>query len=376
MAILGVSVTKNKIKNELFIKVQDTGIGFEKEEFDKVFERFYQSDNAMFTKEKGSGIGLNYTKQLIELMGGKISIDSKIAEGTSISFYLPITKNTKENELDFNKIGIDQRVSEDYAKAEEFTKVVGTTLLVVEDNASIRTLLGQQLGSMYNILFANDGDKGIEKAITEIPDLVLSDVMMPKKSGYELCNTLKEDKRTSHIPIILLTAKADQFSKIEGLEAKADAYIYKPYDIEELQLQIKNLLAVRKQLQKKYKKLNKNSLPTEKPKEDQFILELRELILKNMRDTDFGINSICDQLKISRSQLHKKVKALTGLSTSNYINKIKLTKAKELLAKTSLNINEVMFETGETNQSYFSTKFKQEFGMSPKKFRENLTENP
>jgi AraC-like DNA-binding protein len=198
--------------------------------------------------------------------------------------------------------------------------------------------------------------------------------MMPKKSGYEVLETLKLDRRTSHIPIILLTAKADQESKLVGLRAKADAYLYKPYDVEELKLVVKNFIESRAQMQELYKKFNKTSPSTDRPQEDQFILELRDLLIGNIKE-DFGIHDLCEHLKISRAQLHNKLKALTGLSTSNYILLIRLQKAKELLESTLLNMSEIAYEVGLKDPNYFSRKFKEEYGVSPSQWKKEAQQS-
>jgi CheY-like chemotaxis protein len=219
------------------------------------------------------------------------------------------------------------------------------TILVVDDNYSIRKLISQQLQG-YNIITAKDGEQGVEKALKETPDLILSDVMMPKKDGFELCKILKKHKATSHIPIILLTAKAEQESKIDGLKTKADDYIYKPYDLEKLQLKINNLIEGRRQLRETFNNLKEGSSPTSHPNEDKFILDLRALILSHLEDMKYGIADICKALKISRAQLHNKLKALTGLSTSKFILFTRLQKGKKLLESTLLNISEISFEIG------------------------------
>jgi YesN/AraC family two-component response regulator len=250
---------------------------------------------------------------------------------------------------------------------DDLTKKDKTSILIIEDNDSLRHILALQL-QQYNVYVAKDGEKGIEKAIECIPDIIISDVMMPKKSGYEVCEALKLDRRTSHIPIVLVTAKADQESKLEGLRAKADAYLYKPYDVEELKLVIKNFIESRVKMQALYKIFNKKSPSTDRPQEDQFILEFRKLLFHNIKE-DFGIQDLCQHLKISRAQLHNKLKALTGLSTSNYILLIRLQKASELLKSTSLNISEIAYEVGLKDANYFSRKFKKEFGMPPSEWR-------
>jgi len=351
----------------LRISIQDTGMGISNDDIEDVFDYFNESDS-VFQSKNSSGIGLNLTKKLVELWEGEINLSSQMDKGTRVDIKLPITRKAKtalpDLETDIHTDNKDLSLEEDAIRKKDTHSV-----LIIEDNEAIRQILALQLQG-YTIEIAKDGEEGIEKAIECIPDIIISDVMMPKKSGNEVCETLKLDWRTSHIPIVLLTAKADQESKLEGLRAKADAYLYKPYDVEELKIIITNLLESRAKMQALYKNLNKKSPSTDRPQEDRFILEFRDVLIRNIKEDDFDIEDLCKHLKISRSQLHKKLKVLTGLSTSNYILLIRLQKASELLESTLLNMSEVAYEVGLNDASYFSKKFKEEFGMPPSEWRE------
>ncbi len=365
---IDLKLYKLKDDDEVEIIVQDNGIGFSKTDQAYAFELFYQSENPNFNHEKGSGIGLYYAKKLIETMRGSINLLSEEGEGTQIKIRLPITQNAEIQPLkptplvDFNSLESESNATKKSNKP---------TILVVEDNASVKNLLQLQLKD-YNLDFAKDGQEGIDRAFAEMPDLIISDIMMPVKDGYELCDILKNDIKTSHIPIILLTAKASQQAKMDGLKSKADIYLNKPFDEEELQLNIQNLIESRKALQNYYKNSYNGSLKTSFPKEDQFIIKFKKIILENLQEKNFGIEMLCDKLKMSRTQLHHKSKALTGLSTSHFINTVKLNKAVELMESGKFNVSEAAFEVGISNISYFSTLFKKEFGLSPRAFMSSI----
>lgn len=365
-----IDVIYNNDLDNVRLIIQDNGKGFSSNEQKMAFELFYQSNDNLFNLQKGSGIGLYYAKKMIELMHGKIVIESVKDQGTTITISLPVTNNAEnvetKNELfhasDLSPVNETPNTS--YPKKEY-------KVLIVEDNKSIRDLLQLQLTSDYELYFAENGKDGVNKAKTLFPDLIISDVMMPEKDGFELCKSIKEDIQTSHIPVILLTAKVDKASKIKGLKCKVDHYLVKPFDFEELKLIIKNSIERRKELQKYYKTLDRKELKTDFPVEDNFILQFRSIVLKNMTNNDFKISDICDELDISRAGLHNKIKILTNLSTSNYINYVKIHKAKELLESEYNNIAEVSYNVGIQDPNYFSRLFKKEFGLSPKEFRDN-----
>lgn len=246
------------------------------------------------------------------------------------------------------------------------------TLLVVEDNADVAQYLISFLEERFHISWEKDGQAGIDGAVENVPDIVISDVMMPRKNGLERCQTLKTDTRTSHIPIVLLTAKADVESRIAGLQRGADAYLAKPFDRRELLVRLDQLLELRQRLQARYRALEEMLPDTEEVavrQEDQFIVRIRENINDHMDEEEFGISELCMDIGASRSQLHRKIKALTGRSTSSFVGYIRLLHAKKLLANSSLNITQVAYECGFRDPHYFSTCFRKEFGMPPKEFR-------
>ncbi|HLF63035.1 MAG TPA: helix-turn-helix domain-containing protein, partial [Saprospiraceae bacterium] len=247
-----------------------------------------------------------------------------------------------------------------------------TRVLVIEDNADVVAYISSILKGEYVLTIEHDGDKGVETAINEVPDLIITDLMMPGKDGYEVCRLLKYDDRTSHVPIIMLTAKADRESKILGLQSGADIYLSKPFDQEELLVQVKQLIDLRKKLQAHYHAsgdLNGEEQPVNK-KEDLFISKVREAIHARMDDSSFGILQLCRIIGMSRTQLHNKLKALTGKSASHFIRSVRLEVAQKLLREDDLTIAEIAYSIGFTDPGYFSRVYREEFGEAPSEYRE------
>jgi YesN/AraC family two-component response regulator len=241
-------------------------------------------------------------------------------------------------------------------------------VLIVEDNAEAREYINDSLGDEYHIEEAANGEQGIRKAVKIIPDIIISDIMMPKKDGNELTRILKNDERTSHIPIILLTAKADQESKLEGLNTGADSYLTKPFDLKELHTRIKNLVYTRRKLQEKFGKGEYVPNPGKKKLsdlEEQFICKVMEVIENHISQEDFSIKEFVKEIGIGRIQLHRKLKALTGKSASQYINSVKLSRAKKMIEEQEGNISEVAFSVGFRTPAYFTRCFKEEYGYPP-----------
>jgi DNA-binding response OmpR family regulator len=322
----------------------------------------------------GTGIGLSLVKQLVHLMDGQIHAESEENEGTSFFLQLPVKREAEKKEH------ISTTPTMIY-KSESDTEIIRPNtsedfelphLLIVEDNEDVAQYLVAYLEGHYKISLAHNGQEGIDAAFEHIPDLIVSDVMMPIKNGYELCNTLKTDQRTSHIPIVLLTAKADIDSKIEGLQRGADAYLAKPFDKKELRTRLEKLLELRTALQKRYQ-VDAEEVPVEAAVkveiEDEFIQMIKAAVFENLDDIDFGIPELCRAIGMSRTQLHRKTKALTGRSTSSFIRSIRLGKAKELLNTSNLNISQIAYEVGFKDPKYFSRTFAEEFGISPNQMR-------
>ena len=245
------------------------------------------------------------------------------------------------------------------------------TALIIEDNPDVVRYLSRCLEKSYQLTTAENGQIGIDKAVDLIPDIIVTDVMMPEKNGYEVTNTLKGDERTSHIPILMLTAKADQDSKIKGLEHGADAYLYKPFSEQELEVRLAKLIELRENLRKRYASLSPLGATRSKSlrKEDQFIQKLQKTVEEHIDDESFGIPQLLREMGVGRTQMHNKIKALTGKSTTQAVRSIRLHKAKILLESTDMNVSEVSRAVGFKNLSHFSASFSEEFGLTPSEAR-------
>ncbi|MDX1477500.1 MAG: two-component regulator propeller domain-containing protein [Saprospiraceae bacterium] len=351
--------------------IRDTGVGIPQEKLAHIFDRFYRVEETAASsanpQEAGTGIGLTVTHELVKSLGGEITVTSSPAAGTAFTVTLPVTNNAPkaappESGLSVNMMaeqGAETLVDEDLAGFDDTRPL----LLLVEDNADVVRYLTTCLQADYRLVVARNGREGIDMALQTIPDLIISDVMMPKKDGFEVCATLKEDDRTRHIPIILLTARADVPSRLEGLAHGADAYLPKPFNEEELLLRLRKLFELRRKLQVKYTRSDV-TLPSEN-KEDAFVGRVRELVHAHLDDTEFGIEQLCLAMGISRPHLHRKLKALTGKSTSHFIRLIRLQQARQLLRQSQHNVSEVAYAVGFKDPAYFSRLFSEEFGVPP-----------
>jgi signal transduction histidine kinase/ligand-binding sensor domain-containing protein/DNA-binding response OmpR family regulator len=367
-------------RNSVEIKVNDTGIGIHKECLSKLFNRFYQVDSSHTREGEGTGLGLALTKELIELHHGKILVDSKPGNWTEFTIEMLRGKN----HLNYKEIVEEEEpVQEDVLidkenfvpkKDEEIrqTKVVGedkNIILIVEDNHDMREYIKESLINNYTVEEAVNGEQGVRISERIIPDIIISDIMMPKKDGYELTSILKNDEKTSHIPILLLTAKSDEESKIKGLETEADAYLTKPFDTKELQLRIKNLINLRRKLQMKFSgekvKATKEKEKKLKGLDEKFMKKVDEVIEMHISDEEFNIEDFGKEVGMSRMQIHRKLKALTGKSATHYIRSVKLNKAKEMIEKNEETISEIAYSLGFSTPAYFSRCFKEEFGHPP-----------
>ena len=356
------------------LQVRDSGIGIPPEEQPLVFNRYFQAKNHIQDQRSGSGLGLALTRELVRLLGGDITVSSTPGKGSVFEVRLPVcheahpaplpSLNGQQNALNRPK---PKDVEQDHREVEKNA----LTLLLVEDNADVIRYLEALLESNYHIEIARDGAEGYKKALACIPDLIISDVMMPEMDGYTLSRKLKTDLRTSHIPIVLLTARSDFDSRIEGLKSGADAYLSKPFNRRELFIRINSLIALRKGLQaryavlaeqKAYRDISENG---KHQREDAFMNQVRELLQAHLSDEEFGIAQLCEALGMSRSQLYRKFAALTDMSVNQFIIALRLEKAKELLATTHLNVSEVAYDTGFKNPAHFSRAFSEKFGYAP-----------
>jgi signal transduction histidine kinase/DNA-binding response OmpR family regulator/ligand-binding sensor domain-containing protein len=384
----------------LQIRVKDTGCGIEEKDQDKIFDRFYQADNSSTRRFEGTGIGLALCKNLVTLMEGRISVQSPpvgTRRGSEFTVILPIRqeasmaaatqhqylepfKNTPiENTSKASTMSTEAVQSATPAiekQAASFENIEDPLILLVEDNADVVAYIASCLGN-YHLLVAENGQEGLEMATEMIPDLIISDVMMPIMDGFELCQKLKTDERTDHIPVIILTARADMDSKMEGLEWGANVYLPKPFDKQELLLNIRNLFEFRRQLRRHYQQLaglaesteiNADNLNTS-ISEDEFVMKVREMVEANINDFNFTVEQLARELHLSHSQFGRKLDALTGFTPNHFIRNIRLKKAKELLLNQELSITAVAYDCGFNDPSYFTRVFKKEFGKTPLEWR-------
>lgn len=368
---------QEKDKGWAQISVQDTGIGVSAEHLPHIFDRFYSQGQA--ESELGStGIGLALTKELIELHRGKIELSSKEREGTTFTLHFPIQKNAyseKEKILEETTSSEQLYPTPDAALSPNEAKTISPLalsdkkpiVLLVEDNPDVRVYVKDQLLEEFQVLEAEHGKKGLTTALEKIPDLIITDLMMPEMDGVALCQKLKTDERTSHIPVIMLTAKAEREDKLEGLQTGADDYLIKPFDAEELLVRMNNLITQRRRLRERFQ--NETVF---KPKEvavtsvdEAFLKRVLETIEKEMEEETFSVVELSQAVGMSRSQLHRKLKALTDKSPNQIIREMRLQRAKELLTKGAGNASEVAFMVGFNSLAYFSRCFKDQFGVSP-----------
>jgi signal transduction histidine kinase/CheY-like chemotaxis protein/AraC-like DNA-binding protein len=381
------------------ISVCDTGIGIAKDQLDHIFDRFYQAGEQKGTGHKGTGIGLALTREIIRLHHGNIDVHSQEGgenSGTEFVIRLPLGEGhlkpgeivstppavdyvTKPGVLNgLFETGGETREQENLMPGDtagEQGKQHKNVILVVEDNAEVRKYIRGPLKTLYTVEEAADGKEGIAKAKNLIPDLIVSDIMMPEVDGYRLCRELKKDIATSHIPIILLTAKGSEESIIEGLETGADDYITKPFNSRMLLTRIKNLIELRRQLQLKIQR-QKMLLPTEikvSSVDEKFLRELREIIDKNFTDPDFNVDQLAKKLYISRAALYKKVHALTGETPNQIILSTRLERGAQLLRDNYGNVTEVAMAVGFSSSTYFATCFKEKFHQSPLSYQSSET---
>ncbi len=367
-----VQVIVEQQAERLSIRVEDDGIGIPEKELPHIFDRFHQVDASATRQAEGTGIGLALTKELVELLDGKIEVQSKLGKGSIFTVLLPIRQNAalaivpaanlKTGSLfDYNTTsGGLERLP---ARADR------PTLLLVEDHGEMLDYLAELLQGEYQLLRAVNGREGLKLAKQNKPDLIVSDVMMPEMDGFTLCELIKHQDNTSHIPVILLTAKADHAARLEGLKYGADAYLEKPFQRDELRLQIKNLLSMKSRLDDLYEN-DQNGQRSPNGSTDPTLRLITGIITKNLSNSDFSVSELSRQMHLGRQQVYNKVKQIIGMPPSKYITYLRIEKAKELLLDTDENISQIGFMVGFEKHSSFSNTFRNQVGCSPSEFRD------
>ncbi len=357
------------------ISIEDTGKGIHPGELAKIFDRFYQIKERNEQYYSGTGIGLEVVRSFVELHRGDIEVESEIGVGTKFRISLPIEKE----QYDSSEITISESqkasVKSETKKlaAIDDCELLKKTLLIVEDNMELRLYLKQELSNDYKVIAAENGWEGLEKALKYMPDVVITDVIMPEMDGIEFCTMLKKDLKTSHIPVLMLTAKAQTDDLVEGFEAGADVYLNKPFEMKIMRSQLKQLISNRAILFSKYMgDFNKTEIePNSTSLDQQFILEIIKYTQENIKETNLNVEKLADEFSLSRSQLYRKIKTLTGLTANELIRKIRLERAKELLEESSASsVSEISYNVGFSSPSYFSKCFKAHFGVLPKEVKD------
>jgi len=370
------------------IRVADSGIGIPKAKLEKIFDRFYQVDDSSQRAYGGSGIGLALVKELVELHRWEISVASETGKGTEFTIKIPLWDYLDENQkikseiidmpelIDTESLNLSDSPKTDFVEVsanEESNSIVINDLpsiLLVEDSLDVRLYLYDLLKSDYAIYQASNGVEGISIAQEKMPDLIISDVMMPEMDGMEFCKKIKADWLTSHIPVILLTAKASGESKIEGLETGADDYLTKPFSSKELFIRVKNLLEIRRKLREKFSKdvSPKPEVTALNPLDDEFIKKAFSLIEKNLDNVGFDNEAFAKEMFLSRMQLHRKLQAITGQTPGDFIRTFRLKRAAELLKENRLSVTQIAFEVGYNSPAQFSRAFSKQFNCPPSEY--------
>lgn len=339
---------------------------------EKIFEAFYQINDHDKSAKSGSGIGLTLANSLVQLHKGRIYIDNNITDCTPFVVQVPLNKEAiKEGKPNSQT---ESNNSVDCIEVNESVYNDKATILVVEDNEELQSFLSGKLSKYYQVIRANNGVEAIDLINKHIISIVISDVIMPLMDGFELCKIIKSNLETCHIPVVLLTAKTNLNSKIEGLKSGADAYIEKPFSMPHLLVQITNLLENRDNLRKNFANnpfIATNTIAQNKA-DEQFLNRLTEVVMQNIEEENFNVDNLADAMNMSRTSLHRKIKGISELTPGDFIRLVRLKRAAELLQEGEYRINEICILVGFHSQSYFTKSFQKQFGVLPKDFGKKL----
>ncbi|OOQ59414.1 hybrid sensor histidine kinase/response regulator [Mucilaginibacter pedocola] len=369
----------DKGQQRLEIKVADTGIGMPKDKLALIFDPFFQNDLPDSMLNQGSGIGLSITKEFIKLQGGEITVESEPDKGSCFTVLLPVIRIAGGS-------GSDAPVHESYEPAVEVVPALleqkdkrdskKQTVLLVEDNDELRFYIKDNLSSAFNVIEAENGKKGWQKALAQHPNLIVSDITMPEMNGIDLCVKIKADKRTSHIPVILLTAMTGEDQQLKGLETGATDYLTKPFNFDILQSKIKNILSQQESMRKTYTKqveVNPSEMVTDSP-DEAFFKKVLVLIDKNISNPNFSVEELSSEVFVSRYTLYKKILAMTGKTPNEFVRSMRMKRAAQLLESGHLTISQVCHKVGFKSQKYFVKMFKEEFNSIPSKYHDAAEE--
>ncbi len=357
---------------KVVIEVSDTGIGIPKDKQELIFERFVQNIPTGTSVNKGSGIGLSLTREFVQMHEGQIAVESVPGLGSSFKVELPLKSSFKLQQANNDAVNFQfgKPKTEDQSNSIEKNLSKPYKLLIVEDNPDIRFYLKDNLKTDYDIIEAANGEQAWQLIPDILPDLIVSDIMMPGVDGIELCRTIKTDKRTSHIPVILLTARTADQHKLEGLENGADDYITKPFNFELLELRIRNLLELREKMRTRFQK-NFEIQPSEisiTSLDEKFLTKVKTITEENMQEPEFSVEKLSSEVGISRAHLYNKLLALTGKTPIEYIRIMRIRRAAQLLEKSQLTVMEVAYKVGFNDPRYFTKHFKSEYQLTPTQY--------
>ena len=361
------------------ISVKDTGRGIPKDKLDKIFENYYQVDKK--DRREGFGLGLSLTRSLIQMHKGSIKVESEVGSGTVFTVTLNVSDNayskdekviesiSKDEVKKYNQRMLDTIELIPDKLTEEEKKNDKDTIMIVEDNKEMNEYICEIFKEKYNIMRAYNGEEAYKMLSKRIPDIIISDVMMPKMDGLEFTKQVKQNVSTSHIPVLLLTAKTDEKDHTEGYKCGAEAYIAKPFNAQNLELLIENIQNNRRKVIERFKQAEEMNVTqvTNNPRDEKFMKELVDLIMKNISQEDFGVTEITAEMHISRSLLHTKLKSLTGCSITQFIRTIKMKEARMHL-QNGMNVSEASYAVGMSDPNYFTKCFKKEFDITPSEF--------
>jgi signal transduction histidine kinase/DNA-binding response OmpR family regulator/ligand-binding sensor domain-containing protein len=362
------------------LQVSDSGIGIEPEHLDKIFQRFYQAPTSG-RQQVGSGIGLAFAKNIVELHNGTISVSSKPGQGTVFTIIAPMHRvaATQPDVALIDEEHEDEVVEEAKTIAPATVQNNRQTILVVDDNEDIRQYLAGLLQDEFEVLQAKDGSEGHKAALEAIPDLIISDVMMPHMDGTDMCRELKNNMATSHIPIILLTARVSEAYELSGLQTGADDYITKPFNPLIVQMRVRNMLDNRRKLKAFYLKKVRFQPDTDLERaenlDEVFLNKAIELVNANLQNKNLGIEMMVDHLFMSQSTLFRKIKSLTGLSITGFIRALRTKKAAQFILQSNMKMSDIAYEVGFNDYKYFKKSFQQQFGCLPSEYREKYAED-
>jgi len=376
-SLIFIRVVENKTECKLSVEVIDHGPGLDNDQIPLIFERFYQGKSAI--NKGGTGIGLALCKELSEIHLGKLEVESTKGEGSCFRLIVPSTieayngsdkvyiENTKEE----SAYSILPLTPAQMHEEELQLKNIKYSMVIVEDDPQICAYLVEEFSKFYKTFSAENGKEALKLILKNLPDIIISDIVMPEMDGLELCRKVKGNIETSHIPVIILTAKVEMEFQIDGLETGADAYVQKPFNMRYLKVLVKNILDKRSSMFRAFSQ-NNIIIPSEfstNKMDEEFLQKVINYIETNIENTELSVDMLAHNMNLSRSQVYRKIKALTDFTANEFIRQIRLKKSLKLLSEGNLNISEIAYSVGFSSQSYFTRSFKEYYGKSPSEMK-------